>query len=67
MVFLYGSALIPGSFDGVLAHVMITAANLVGPLTGQPVGVLVAEISALSLSRMCDYLLVLIYSSLLVR
>lgn len=51
-MFLYGFALISGRFDGVLAHGMITAANLVGPLAGQPLGVLVAEISArLSLDR----------------
>lgn len=46
MVFLYGFALICGRFDGVLAQGMITAANLVGPLAGQPLGVLIVEISA---------------------
>jgi hypothetical protein len=35
-----------GRFDGVLAEGTITAANLVGPLAGQPLSALVAEMDA---------------------
>lgn len=35
-----------GRFDGVLATGSFTAANLVGPLTGQPLSALIAEMTA---------------------
>jgi len=37
---------IPGRFDGVLATGTITAANLVGPLAGQPLSALISEMTA---------------------
>jgi len=47
VVWLYPAApppkLIPGPFDGVLAEGRITAGNLVGPLRGQPLSVLIKE------------------------
>jgi hypothetical protein len=50
VAFLYPSAppavLIPGRFDGVLATGTITAANLVGPLAGQSLDSLIAEMRA---------------------
>lgn len=46
VVFLYGFTLIPGRFSGVLAEGTITAANLVGPLAGQPLSVLIAQMRA---------------------
>jgi hypothetical protein len=50
VVWLYPSAprmvLIPGRFNGVLAQTFITAANLVGPLAGQPLSALIAEMEA---------------------
>lgn len=39
-------ALIPGESNGVLAEGVITAANLVGPLTGQPISALIEQIRA---------------------
>lgn len=52
-VWLYGSPpagpdedLVPGRFDGVLAQGTITAANLVGPLTGQPLSALISAMEA---------------------
>ncbi len=51
VVWLYPSApppqLKPGRFDGVLAQGTITAANLVGPLAGQPLSALVARMREL--------------------
>jgi hypothetical protein len=48
VVWLYPSApppqVRPGRFDGELASGTITAANLVGPLAGQPMSVLLARI-----------------------
>ena len=47
VVFLYGS--VPpggGSVNGVLAEGTITAANLIGPLAGQPLSVLLAAMQA---------------------
>jgi len=47
VAFLYGS--VPpggGRTDGVLAVGVITAANLVGPLAGQPLSALIAQIDA---------------------
>ncbi len=38
--------LIPGEFNGVLDEGVITAADLVGPLAGQPLSALVAELRA---------------------
>lgn len=37
---------IPGRFDGVLAQGTITAANLIGPLAGQPLSRLIEEIAS---------------------
>ena len=39
-------AMIPGTTNGILAEGTIKAANLVGPLAGQPLSVLIAEMSA---------------------
>ena len=53
VVWLYGSPppgpdedLIPGRFSGVLAKGTFTAADLVGPLEGQPLSALISEIEA---------------------
>lgn len=50
VVWLYPSAppaqLIPGRFNGVLAEGTITAANLVGPLAGQPLSALISAMNA---------------------
>jgi len=53
VVWLYGSPppgpdedLIPGRFSGVLAKGTFTAADLVGPLAGQPLSALISEIEA---------------------
>lgn len=50
VVWLYPSApparLIPGRFDGVLAEGTITAADLVGPMAGQPLSVLLDAMNA---------------------
>jgi hypothetical protein len=46
VAFLYGFALIPGKFSGVLAEGTITAANLVGPLAGHPLSDLITEMRA---------------------
>lgn len=40
------SVLIPGRFDGVLAAGVITEANLVGPLAGQPFNALIETMNA---------------------
>ena len=45
VAFLYVGP-IPGRFDGVLARGTITAANLVGPLAGQPLSALIAAMEA---------------------
>jgi hypothetical protein len=37
---------IPGEFNGVIAEGMLTSANLVGPLQGQPLSALITEIRA---------------------
>jgi len=50
VAWLYPSAppalLIPGKFNGVLAQGTITADDLVGPLAGQPLSILIAAIEA---------------------
>lgn len=47
VAFLYGPATAGGGrFDGVLAEGTITAANLTGPLAGQPLSALLAELEA---------------------
>jgi len=47
VAFLYGPAAAGGGrFDGVLAEGTITAANLTGPLAGQPLSALLAEMQA---------------------
>jgi hypothetical protein len=50
VAWLYPSAppavLIPGRSNGVLAEGTITAANLVGPLAGQPLSALIAQVTA---------------------
>lgn len=50
VVWLYPSGpppqLIPGEFNGVLGEGVITAANLVGPLAGQPLSALIQQIDA---------------------
>jgi hypothetical protein len=40
------AVLVPGRFDGLFAEGTITAANLVGPLAGQPLSALLAEMRA---------------------
>jgi len=46
-VFLFGPAAAGGGrSDGVLAHGTITAANLIGPLRGQPLAALIAAMNA---------------------
>lgn len=52
VVWLYPSTVVApgpvgqGRIDGVIAHGTITTANLVGPLTGQPLSALIDEINA---------------------
>ena len=47
MAFLYGPVAAGGGrTDGVLSKPTVTAANLIGPLTGQPLSALISEIEA---------------------
>jgi len=46
VVFLYGGPTIPGSFNGVLAQGTFTAADLIGPLEGQPLSALIEQMEA---------------------
>ncbi len=38
--------LVPGRFNGVYAHGTVSAANLVGPLAGQPLSALITAMQA---------------------
>lgn len=46
VAFLFHGPTTNGRFDGVLAQGAITSANLVGPLTGQPLSALINAVSA---------------------
>ncbi len=46
VAFLYPGPTIAGRFDGVLAEGNITAANLVGPLAGQPLSALITAMQS---------------------
>jgi hypothetical protein len=46
IVFLFGGPTIQGPFNGVLAEGTITAANLIGPMAGQTISDLLAQLEA---------------------